>query len=86
MSTLTLVSPKEIMMQDLDSLRRYVTSIFVRQSGLTGIDEREKERLMGEFLAVGGALDLTERDLVMLLYRGIFHGGKSCGCHSCRNR
>lgn len=65
-----LVKPKEVMLQNLALLREYARLVILQKEALTH-NEEVKERLLQEFLAMGDSLRLTERDLVVLLYRGL---------------
>ena len=69
----TLANPKKVMLHDLALLREYARQVILQKEALTH-NEDFKERLLQEFLAMGNSLKLTERDLVVLLYRGLKEG------------
>lgn len=67
-----LADPKEVLRQSLQSLRACTTSAVIeRDSDIPAIPD-SKDVLMQEFLAAGRSLELTERDLVVLLYKVVW--------------
>ncbi len=67
-----LADPKEILRRSLESLRACATSAAIaRESAIAPITD-PKDALMQEFLETGRSIGLTERDLVVLLYKGIW--------------
>jgi hypothetical protein len=66
-----LADPKEVIRENLKFLREYARRLLLEEDdGLTVIEDF-KDVLMQEFLAVGKPLKLTERDMMLLLFRGI---------------
>jgi hypothetical protein len=66
-----LTNPKEIMRENLKFLREYARRLLTEEDDSLSPMEDFKDILMKEFLAVGKSLKLTERDLMVLLFRGI---------------
>jgi hypothetical protein len=68
-----LADPKDVIRENLKFLREYARRLLLEEDdGLTVIEDF-KDVLMHEFLAVGKPLKLTERDMMLLLFRGILH-------------
>jgi hypothetical protein len=66
-----LADPKDVIRENLKFLREYARRLLLEEDdGLTVIEDF-KDVLMQEFLAVGKPLKLTERDMMLLLFRGI---------------
>ena len=67
----TLADPKSVMQENLSFLREYAKRLLLEEDDTLATIEDFKDVLMQELLAVGRALRLTERDLAVLLFRGI---------------
>jgi hypothetical protein len=72
-----LADPKEVIREDLKFLREYARRLLLEEDDALVAIEDFKDILMQEFLAVGKSLKLTERDMMVLLFRGILD--KCCG-------
>ncbi len=71
MATMTSTDPKKAMRQNLAFLKEYANRVILEGdtslSPLTDV----KDALIRDFWNCGSAFNLTERDLVVLLYRGL---------------
>jgi hypothetical protein len=64
---------KERILEDLAFLRGYARQTILQANPPTDIKYLYiREDLIGEFMALGRSFALTERDLVVLLYRELF--------------
>ncbi|MFQ6026572.1 MAG: hypothetical protein ACE5Q6_03540 [Dehalococcoidia bacterium] len=66
-----LENPREVMRENLEFLREYARRVIVEDDDTLTPIEDFKDALMGEYLAVGQSFQLTERDLVVLIFRGL---------------
>ena len=66
-----LADPKEVIRENLRFLREYARRLLMEEDDALVAIEDFKDVLMQEFLAVGKSLKLTERDMMVLLFRGI---------------
>jgi hypothetical protein len=66
-----LIDPKEVMRENLKFLREYARRLLLEEDDSLSPIEDFKEVLMAEFLALGKSLKLTERDMTVLLFRGL---------------
>jgi hypothetical protein len=67
----SLADPREIIRDNLRFLREYARRLLLEEDDALTAIEDFKDILMREFLAVGQPLKLTERDMMVLLFRGI---------------
>ncbi len=66
-----LTTPREILQENLVFLREYAKLLLVEEDeSLTPIEDF-KDVLMQEFLAMGTYLQLTERDMMVLVFKDI---------------
>jgi hypothetical protein len=64
--------PKEVMRQNLTFLRSYAKRTIVDGDTELAPIEDVKETLMAELRAIGRSFALTDRDMAVLLFQGIF--------------
>lgn len=86
MTTLVAVPPRELMQEHLKVLREYAHQVLVGGEALESRTDKDCRRRMAEFLAIGATFHLTEKELVRLVYHGLFAAKPQCGCPSCRAR
>jgi hypothetical protein len=67
----SLADPKEVIRDNLKFLREYARRLLIDEDDSLVSLEDFKDVLMEEFLVIGKSLRLTERDLMVLLFRGI---------------
>ena len=72
--------------EDLTTLRSYASRALSQSTPLTVPEEADKSEAMERFWDQGSSLNLTHRDLVRLLFQGMFPRGKHCGCATCLAR
>lgn len=66
-----LENPREVMKENLEFLREYARRVLVEDDDTLTPIEDFKDALMTEYLAVGQSFNLTERDLIVLIFRGL---------------
>ena len=71
MATMITADPKKVMRQNLAFLREYASRVILNDDTSLSPLENVKDSLIQEFWASGSAFRLTERDLAVLLYRGL---------------
>ena len=86
MSNPTLVDPKEAMVRQISALRGYASKAILHGNSLAPDEEADQSDHMREFMATGESFSLTEKEMVDLIYSGLFQNRRECGCHSCRTR
>ena len=86
MTPMQLKDPKDIAAEHLEALRGYVKKALLGKRALTEEEEADKSRRMEEFIAIGNSFKLTGREMVGLLFEGLFTAGRRCGCPSCTSR
>jgi hypothetical protein len=67
----SLAGPKEVIRDNLKFFREYARRLLVEEDDSLVPIEDFKDVLMKEFLVIGRALKLTERDMAVLMFRGI---------------
>jgi len=72
MTSLISADPRELMAQHPLALREYARRVVVHGESLAPHEEGDKARRMAEFLALGRAFKLTDREIVSLVYRRVF--------------
>ena len=70
-----LISPQEIMQENLVFLREYARLLLIEEDETLTPVEDFKDVLMQEILAMGTYLKLTERDMMLLIFKDILSHG-----------
>lgn len=70
-----LISPQEIMQENLVFLREYARLLLIEENETLTPVEDFKDVLMQEILAMGTYLKLTERDMMLLIFKDILSHG-----------
>ena len=70
-----LISPQEIMQENLVFLREYARLLLIEEDETLTPVEDFKDVLMQEILAMGTYLKLTERDMMLLIFKDILSLG-----------
>jgi len=86
MTSPALADPKEVMARQLSVLRGYASKAILHGNSLAPDEEAERSDHMRDFLATGQSFNLTQKEMVDLIYSGLFRNRRECGCHSCRAR
>ncbi|MBM3942795.1 MAG: hypothetical protein FJ316_07730 [SAR202 cluster bacterium] len=73
MTALSPMDPKEVMRQNLTFLREYARRVVVEGDDALLPIEEVKDALAQEFMTLGQSFHLTERDLVMMMFRDIWN-------------
>ena len=84
MPTIQPKNPEELLSDNLSALTSYAERIIVRGDDLTEDEEIDKEFRFREFAEIGDSFNLSERDMVTMMFEGIFHQGPRCDCAECR--
>ena len=72
MDTLSKRDPVELMSEHAAALRAYAKRVVISGEHLPDNEVDDKETRFIEFTALGHTLNLTERELVCLMFRGVF--------------
>lgn len=67
----TLVNSRDVIRENLKFLREYARRLLVEDDDSLASIEDFKNVLMEEYMTVGAALRLSERDLMVLLFKSI---------------
>ncbi len=67
-----VAGPKEVMGESLKFLREYARRALIEKDDAVILTQDLKEARMQEFMAIGSSFQLTERDMVVLLYNSLF--------------
>ncbi len=88
MAAMDLKNPKEVVAEHVEALRDYAKRVIVRSGSLSVDEDVDRSSRLDEFFAVGSSFDLTEREMVFELYRGILSEPQrlGCDCATCRHR
>ena len=86
MTSPSLVDPKEVMARQLSILRGYASKAILHGNGLAPEEEADRSDHLREFMATGESFSITQKEMVDLIYSGLFRNRRECGCHSCRTR
>ena len=70
-----LIRPQEIMQENLVFLREYARLLLIEEDETLTPVEDFKDVLMQEFMAMGTYLKLTERDMMLLIFKDILSYG-----------
>lgn len=88
MTAMDLKDPREVVAEHVDALRHYAKRVIVRSGSLSVDEDGDRSSRLDEFFAVGSSFDLTEREMVVQLYRGVLSEPRKlgCDCPTCRAR
>ena len=71
MTSLTTTDPRQSLRQNLNFLREFAKRVVVLEDDSLAPLEDVKDALLQEVWKTGKSFNLTDRDVVMLLYKGI---------------
>ena len=88
MTMLIARDPKELVAEHLATIRGYAERVLIRGESLGASEEADVDSRVAELFAIGNSFRLTEREMVVLLYRGLLPSPTTsrCGCPSCIRR
>ena len=88
MTTLTSRDPKELVAEHLAIIRGYAERMLTKREPLDASEEVDADSRVAELFAIGNSFSLTEREMVVLLYGGLFPSPATskCGCPTCTRR
>lgn len=84
MTNLALVNSKVVFHRHLETLRGYARDVLLNGAPLSPRVEEERLERLGEIWAMGFSFNLTEKELVALIYKDLFVVKRGCDCPSCR--
>ncbi len=84
MGTAASRNPDDLIGQDLNILKEYAERVIVHGDVLFATEEDDRETRFRNFAEIGDSFSLTERDMVSMLFDGMFHKGPKCWCAECR--
>ncbi len=86
MANLLSITPQRVMAQHQEVLSGYARKALVCGQFLDDSEADDLALRMQEYLVVGTSFNCTERELVTLLYRGLFQSKQGCDCFTCTRR
>ncbi len=86
MTTQLSVDAKGMMAKHQEALIEYSRRVLLHGEFLNEDGQADLDSQMMEFMAIGISYKCTKRELVMLLYKGLFQGDRGCDCSSCKTR
>ena len=86
MTTLTARDPKDLVAEHLAIIRGYAERTLAGRESLDASEESDVDSRVAEFFAIGSSFKLTEREMVVLVYRDTLRTRRQCGCPTCRSR
>jgi|ETNmetMinimDraft_2_1059921.scaffolds.fasta_scaffold113696_2 hypothetical protein len=78
--------PKKEMALHCAALREYAGRVVARGEELTPCESDDQAERMREFLAMGSSFRLTYKEIVRLIYDGLFSEKRGCDCPGCAAR
>ncbi len=84
MTTLLSVDAKGMMAKHQETLIGYAWRVLLHGELLSEDEQADLDSHVMEFMAIGTSYKCTKRELVMLLYKGLFQGERGCDCFSCK--
>ena len=86
MTASALKDPKKTAEEHVEKLRGYARKVLVHGEALSEEEEADRASRMLEFHAIGNSFKLTNREMAVVLYKGILTGKRACGCPTCRQK
>ncbi len=86
MASLAVRDPNQLMDQHQKALRKYALRTVKSDEALPDYEEEDKTLRMREFLAIGSTFGLSDKEMVVQLFRGLFSFKRGCDCPGCRTR
>ena len=86
MTTQLSEKPKQLMAKHLAALQDYARRVVVRGEILAPPDEDDIATRMWEYFSIGISFKCTKKELVRLVYKGLFEAKRGCDCPSCLAR
>ncbi len=100
MAELNSDGPRDLTTQDLATLKHYIRRVRLAQhlvvvrgyarrvilhgETLTPDEELDKARRIRECMELGSSFELSEKEVVSLLYKEVFGHVKKCNCPTCQ--
>lgn len=86
MTSLIVRDPNRLMAQHQEALREYARRALKNGETLPYYEDEDKALRMREFLAIGSTFELSDKEMVVQLLRGLFTSKRGCDCPGCRAR
>ena len=84
MPTIPPKNRDELFSDHLSALKSYAERVIVNGDVLTDDEENDREFRFREFADIGDSFNLSERDMVTMMFEEIFHQGPRCDRAECR--
>ncbi len=84
MTPVPVTDPKKTVAEHLEKLRHYAQKVLLLGETLNEEEAEDRTRRLREFQAIGSSFKLTNREMAVVLYKGILTGKRACGCPTCR--
>ncbi len=84
MTNLAVANAKVVFHRHLEALQGCARAVLQDGATLSPWVEEERLERLGELWAMGFSFNLTERELVALIYRDLFSVKRGCECPNCR--
>ena len=86
MATITSNDPNKLITEHLTALREFAMRAVVEGQELSEEERANKEDRFRQYAALGDSFRLTEREMVCLIFKGMFANGLRCLCPDCRHK
>ena len=86
MTTIVKADTKELAADHLKALRKYAERVLLQEQVVTDDENIDKRRRMQAYMGIGRAFQLTEKEMVVFIFKGLFRRPRGCGCPTCRER
>ena len=84
MASLAVRDPNQLMAQHQEALRKYTRRALKNGETLAYYEREDKALRLREFLAIGNTFGLSNKEMVVHLYRGLFDFKQGCDCPGCQ--
>ncbi len=86
MNTSLCADVQAAMDEHVASLKGYARRVLTEDAPLDPQEDADRISRVREFTAIGHSLGCTERELVTLVYKGLFSTRRTCDCPTCQSR
>ena len=84
MRTHLSITPKSVMAQHQEMLTEYARRVLLHAQFLGEAEAADLSFRMQEYMTAGSGFKCTEKELVTVLYKGLFQKKSGCDCVTCR--
>ena len=72
--------------EHLEALRGYAKRVLFRGDALTDTEQLDERARISQLVTIGHTFRLTDKEMVLMIFKGILRGPRRCGCPTCRAR